>query len=105
MSRSEVYLLDTNIVSALRRPERSPAVAAWLRGRPDEELFISVVTLGEIERGVAMQERRNPDFAADLRAWLSEIDTSALNAGLMFGGVSFGSPPARREGLGEGLSS
>ena len=51
-----------------------------------------------------MQERRNPDFAADLRAWLSEIDTSALNAGLMFGGVSFGSPPARREGLGEGLS-
>ena len=74
MSCSEVYLLDTNIVSALRRPERSPAVAAWLRSRPDEELFISVVTLGEIERGIAMQEHRNPGFAKDLRVWLFEIE-------------------------------
>ena len=69
-----MYLLDTNIVSALRRPERSPEAAVWLQGRPDEELFISVVTLGEIERGIAMQERRNPGFAADLRAWLSEVE-------------------------------
>lgn len=65
-----MYLLDTNVLSAVRRPDRAPQVAAWLRGKPESELFLSVVTLGEIERGIAQQERPNPVFAADLRAWM-----------------------------------
>jgi len=65
-----MYLLDTNVISAIRRPDRAPQVAAWLRGKPEAELFLSVVTLGEIERGIARQERGNPDFADDLRAWV-----------------------------------
>lgn len=65
-----IWLLDTNVLSALRRPERAPQVAAWLAGKPDEALFLSVVTLGEIERGIALQQSRNPAFAADLRLWL-----------------------------------
>ena len=65
-----MYILDTNVVSAVRRPERAPKVAAWLRGKAEQDLFLSVITLGEIERGIRQQESRDPDFARDLRAWL-----------------------------------
>ena len=65
-----IYLLDTNVISAGRRPDRAPQVAAWLRSKPEDSLYLSVITLGEIERGIRAQERLNPVFAADLRAWL-----------------------------------
>ena len=65
-----MYVLDTNVISALRRPDRAPKVAAWLQRRAETELFLSVITLGEIERGIRAQERINPVFAADLRAWV-----------------------------------
>lgn len=65
-----MYILDTNVISALRRPDRAPKVAAWLRGKAEADLFLSVVTLGEIERGIARQEGRDDAFAGDLRAWL-----------------------------------
>ena len=42
----------------------------WLAGRAEAELFLSVITLGEIERGIARQEAVNPAFASDLRRWL-----------------------------------
>lgn len=65
-----MFVLDTNVISALRRPDRAPRVAAWLTAKPEAELFLSVITLGEIERGIRAQERLNPPFAADLRAWV-----------------------------------
>lgn len=65
-----MLILDTNVISALRRPERAPDVAAWLTRQDDNALFLSVVTLGEIERGIARQDRLDPDFARDLRDWL-----------------------------------
>lgn len=65
-----MFLLDTNVLSALRRPDRAPRVRAWLAARSEDELFLSAITLGEIERGIRLQEARNPGFAADLRAWL-----------------------------------
>jgi len=65
-----MYILDTNVISAVRRPDRAPRVEAWLRGKAENELFLSVVTLGEIERGIRQQETRDPRFAGDLRAWL-----------------------------------
>ncbi|MCL3883188.1 type II toxin-antitoxin system VapC family toxin [Marivita sp. GX14005] len=65
-----MYLLDTNVISAVRRADRAPQVASWLRARPEGELFLSVITIGEIERGIRRQEPRNPEFARDLRAWL-----------------------------------
>ena len=64
------FLLDTDVLSASRRPERAVAVAAWLRSKPEEDLYLSVVTLGEIERGIALQARKQPEFAAELRAWI-----------------------------------
>jgi len=54
----------------MRRPDRSPQVAAWLRGKLGGQLFLSFITLGEIKRGIRMQDRLNPVFAADLRAWM-----------------------------------
>ena len=64
-----MYLLDTNVISAVRRKDRAPQVAAWLRSKAEGDLFLSVITLGEIERGIRAQERLNPSFAADLRIW------------------------------------
>lgn len=58
------------MLSALRRPGCAPYVASWIRGKPEDRLFLSVITLGEIERGIAQQTDRDPTFAANLRAWL-----------------------------------
>ena len=65
-----MYLLDTNVISAVRRADRAPQVAAWLSGKLEQDLFLSVITIGEIERGIRQQERRDPAFAHVLRAWL-----------------------------------
>ena len=65
-----MYILDTNVISAVRRPDRAPQVAAWLRGKAERDLFLSVITLGEVERGIRQQEVRDPAFASDLRIWL-----------------------------------
>lgn len=54
----------------MRRPDRAPKVGAWLQARPEAELFLSVITLGEIERGIRLQAPKNPDFARDLQRWL-----------------------------------
>jgi predicted nucleic acid-binding protein len=63
------YLLDTNVVSALRRPDRHPAPTLWLRDQRSSDVYLSVVTLGEIERGITQQTHRNADFARDLAQW------------------------------------
>lgn len=68
-----MYLLDTNVISALRRPERHPAPASWLKAQRISDVYLSVVTFGEIERGIARQLTINPDFARDLAQWLELI--------------------------------
>ena len=68
-----MYLLDTNVVSALRRIERNPEVGQWVEGQRTADLYLSVVTVGEIERGIAQQHQLNPAFAADLVAWLDRV--------------------------------
>ncbi|MBN9888248.1 type II toxin-antitoxin system VapC family toxin [Salipiger abyssi] len=68
-------ILDTNVISAARRAERAPKVAAWLAAQAETDLFLSVITLGEIERGIRLQEPKNPDFARDLRAWIERTVT------------------------------
>ena len=70
-----MYILDTNVISAARRPERSAAVAAWLADQAEADLYLSVITLGEIARGIHLQETRNPDFARDLSRWLDQTVT------------------------------
>lgn len=80
-----MLILDTNVIAALRRPDRSPRILAFLASQPEDSLFLSVVTLGEIERGIIRQESRNPGFAADLRAWASRIQALFGDRLLPFG--------------------
>ena len=63
------YLLDTNVVSALRRPALHPEVAAWAAAVQLEELFISAFTVAEIERGVRRAESRDHAQGQLLRDW------------------------------------
>ena len=80
-----MLVLDTNVLSAMRRPERSGAVMDWLARQDETQLYLSVITLGEIERGIAMQERADPQFAQDLRDWLSRTVTLFSDRLLSFG--------------------
>ena len=85
-----MFILDTSVLSALRRPERRPQVAAWLRRQREDSLFLSAVTLGEIERGINLQRPAAPDFAEALEAW---IDQTALQFAERI--LPFGSAEAR----------
>ena len=67
------YLLDTNVVSELRkaRTQRAnPSVVAWARGVQTTTMFLSAISMLEIETGVLLAERRDPLHGAALRSWL-----------------------------------
>jgi predicted nucleic acid-binding protein len=68
-----MYLLDTVIVSALRRQDRFPNVAAWVRKQRTADLFLSVISVGEIEQGIARQRAADAAFADTLAKWLDWI--------------------------------
>lgn len=66
------YLLDTNVVSELRRHDADANVVAWVDGHHPAELFISAMTLFEIERGILARTRKDPVQGAALAAWFAE---------------------------------
>ena len=68
-----MFLIDTDVLSALRRRERHPNVAEWVSRRRTTDLFLSAVSVAEIERGIFNQERRDPAFARVLNVWLDDI--------------------------------
>ena len=69
------YLLDTNVISELRKGERADeSVRAWFSELADAEIYLSVLTIGEIRRGVENVRRRDPDSAAALDSWLARLD-------------------------------
>lgn len=68
-----MFLTDTDVLSALGKRQRNPNVAAWFASQRDGDLFLSVVTIGEIERGITLQQGRDPDFAALLAQWLDQM--------------------------------
>lgn len=68
-----MFLLDTDVLSAHRRPDRAPAVANWLSTRRTVDLYLSVVSIGEIERGIARQRVRDAAFADALASWLDRV--------------------------------
>lgn len=68
-----MYLLDTVVLSELRRRERNPRLVEWLASQRSSELFLSVVTIGEIERGILLQRTNNAAFASTLAGWLETI--------------------------------
>ncbi|MDN5841951.1 MAG: type II toxin-antitoxin system VapC family toxin [Alcaligenaceae bacterium] len=64
-----MYLLDTNVISELRRPRPHGAVVAWLRSVADGDLYLSAVTLGEIEAGIELTRDQDPDKADEIAHW------------------------------------
>jgi hypothetical protein len=69
-----VYLLDTNVVSELRRPRPHGAVLGWLRSVPDADLHVSAVTLAEIQAGIELTRDQDPDKARAIEAWLDQLE-------------------------------
>ena len=68
-----MYLLDTNVVSELRRPRPHGAVLVWLQAVDDAQLFISAVTLGEIQAGIELTREQDTDKASEIEAWLDQV--------------------------------
>lgn len=71
-----MYLLDTNVVSELRRAKPHGAVLAWLQSVDDAGLYLSSVTLGEIQTGIELTREQNNIKAAEIEAWLDLITGS-----------------------------
>lgn len=68
-----MYLLDTNVISELRRPRPHGAVLAWLGGVADEDLHISAVSLGELQAGVELTRLQDPAKASEIETWIDQV--------------------------------
>ena len=68
-----MYLLDTNVVSELRKPKPHGAVLAWLRGVDDLQLHLSAVTIGEIQAGIELTREQDAAKAEEISAWLAMV--------------------------------
>ncbi len=94
-----MYLLDTNVISELRhgKPQQSQAVRAWAADKEMSRLFLSAITVLELEKGVQALERKLPPQGSALRDWLDRVknvfadrilpftqDTAVLCAGMHF---------------------
>lgn len=71
-----MYLLDTNVVSELRRRRPDPAVESWIRPIPAEELLLSAVTVGEIQAGIEITREQDATKARELEIWLDQVIAS-----------------------------
>ena len=71
------FLLDTNVVSELRKRDRADVgVQHWFRATPDADIFLSVLVLGEIRQGVERARRRDAKTARHLEQWLRQLSTA-----------------------------
>lgn len=64
-----MFLLDTNVVSELRKPRPHGAVVAWVKLLDDSDLFVSAVTMGEIQAGIERTRGQDPEKAAEIETW------------------------------------
>ena len=70
------YLLDTNVLSELRKgPRANPHVAAWFAPVPEQAIYLSVLVIGEIRRGIERLRSREPRAAITLEDWLTQVIT------------------------------
>lgn len=73
-----MYLLDTNVVSELRKPRPHGAVVAWVQSAADADLHLSAVTLGEIQAGIELTREQDAAKAAEIEAW-ADLVTASYN--------------------------
>ena len=68
-----MFLIDTMVLSELRLRQRDPGVVAWISGQRPEDCFLSVVSIGEIERSIARKRTSDAGFAQQLAGWLDQL--------------------------------
>ena len=71
-----MFLLDTNVISELRRKKPHGAVVAWLQGINDRDLHISAVSVGEIQAGIEATRARDPAKAIEIEGWLDRLEAT-----------------------------
>jgi toxin FitB len=71
-----MYLLDTNVISELRKLRPHGGVLAWLNAAADTDLHLSAVSLGEIQAGVELTREQDADKAAEIEAWANMVTAS-----------------------------
>ena len=71
-----MYLLDTNVVSELRKHKPHAGVVAWIAAAPEDSLYISAVTVGEIQAGIEITRRQDTAKASEIEAWLDDVAQS-----------------------------
>ena len=67
------YLLDTNVISEVRRPSPNPGVKSWFEEATGEDLFLSVLTIGEIRQGIERLRGRDPEQTEVFERWLERL--------------------------------
>jgi predicted nucleic acid-binding protein len=68
-----VYLLDTNVVSELRKLKPHQGVVAWTQAASEDSLYVSAVTIGEIQAGIEITRRQDPEKAQEIEVWLDSV--------------------------------
>ena len=71
------YLLDTNIVSELRKPKPHGGVVAWFSGLRNDQIYISAFTIGELQRGVEITRRQDAAKAREIEGWVNQLEASS----------------------------
>jgi predicted nucleic acid-binding protein len=71
-----VYLLDTNVVSELRKLKPHKGLIAWIEAAPSESLFVSAVTIGEIQAGIEITRQQDAEKAQEIENWLDDVAQS-----------------------------
>ena len=104
-----MYLLDTNVISELRhgKPKQSKAVRAWAADKEMSRLFLSAITVLELEKGVQALERKMPPQGSALRDWLDRVKTAFADRILPFtqdtavlcAGLHFPDPKPERDAM------
>jgi toxin FitB len=67
-----MYLLDTNVVSELRKPKPHGGVVAWMTRQKSEALFLSAMTIGELQRGIEITRQQDEEKANAIEQWLEQ---------------------------------
>jgi len=70
------YLLDTNIVSEVRKPRPHGGVVAWIEELREDQLYISAVTIGELQRGIERTRSQDKPKALAIESWLDQLETT-----------------------------
>ncbi len=70
------FLLDTNVVSELRKPKPHGGVLAWIAGLREHQVYISAVTVGELQRGIEQTRKQDTAKALEIESWLDQLEAS-----------------------------